>query len=126
MKLVIEEAESEETRIFVRGTQWVSSELVVTELPRAIRHKAAIDPRIDLAVSLGKSERVFERLVLSPVERLTLWRAGRIFEPHLRSLDAIHVMTALELRPIDAFVTHDNRQAAAARDAGLPTVSPGA
>lgn len=48
------------------------------------------------------------------------------FEPHLRSLDAIHVMTALNLEAIEAFMTYDKRQAAAARLAGLPTVSPGA
>jgi hypothetical protein len=35
-------------------------------------------------------------------------------------------MTALELRPIEAFMTYDERQAKAARKAGLPTVSPGA
>jgi predicted nucleic acid-binding protein len=98
----------------------------VTELPRAIRHRAAADPEVDLASSLGRSEEILEKLVLHPVEGLTLWHAGRIFEPRLRSLDAIHVMTALELRPIGAFVTYDNRQAAAARKAGLPTVSPGA
>jgi predicted nucleic acid-binding protein len=40
-----------------------------------------------------------------------LRQAGRRFEPHLRSLDAIHVMTALELRPIEAFMTYDKRQA---------------
>jgi uncharacterized protein len=98
---------------------------MMTELPRAIRHKAAIDRDVDLAVSLSRSEVVLDKVVLYPVERIALWRAGKIFEPHLRSLDAIHVMTALEHRPIDAFVTHDMRQAAAARDAGLPIVSPG-
>jgi len=98
---------------------------VVTELPRAIRHKAAGD-RIDLASGLGKADSLLEKLHLHPSRRLTLSRAGRLFEPHLRSLDAIHVMTAIDLRPIDAFVTHDHRQAAAARGAGLPTVSPGA
>jgi hypothetical protein len=36
------------------------------------------------------------------------------------------VITALERRPIGAFVTYDRRQAAAARHAGLPIVSPGA
>jgi hypothetical protein len=34
-------------------------------------------------------------------------------------------MAALELRPIEAFVSYDKRQLEAARDAGLPTVSPG-
>jgi predicted nucleic acid-binding protein len=99
--------------------------LAVTEVPRAIRHKAAADPGIDLALSLRRSEIVLEKIALFPIDRLTLWRAGRIFDPHLRSFDAVHVTTALELRPIRAFVTYDKRQGAAARDAGLLAVSPG-
>lgn len=43
----------------------------------------------------------------------------------MRALDAIHVTTAADLHPIDAFVTYDERQAAAARLAGLRTVAPG-
>lgn len=99
---------------------------MATEVPRAIRGRAAIDPDVDLDLSLGRSEIVLERVALHPVKRLSLWRAGRLFEPGLRSFDAIHVMTALEIRPIEAFVSYDKRQIAAARDAGLPTVSPGA
>jgi hypothetical protein len=40
-------------------------------------------------------------------------------------LDAIHVISAVAAHPIDAFVTYDKRQAAAARLAGLRTVAPG-
>jgi hypothetical protein len=98
---------------------------VVTEVPRAIRGRAAVDPEVDLDLGLGSSEVVLERVALHPINRLALWRAGRIFEPRLRSLDAIHVMAALELRPIKAFMTYDKRQAVAAREFGLPTVSPG-
>ncbi len=50
----------------------------------------------------------------------------RALEPLLRTYEAIHVMAALELRPIDAFVTYDERQAEAAREVGPPTFSPGA
>ena len=35
------------------------------------------------------------------------------------------IYLALSLRPIEAFMTYDKRQAAAARRVGLPTVSPG-
>ena len=43
----------------------------------------------------------------------------------LRSLDAIHVATALALGPeLDAFVTYDDRLAEAARALGLPVVRP--
>jgi predicted nucleic acid-binding protein len=48
-------------------------------------------------------------------------------DPLLRSLDAIHVATAVQLRPLlDAFVSYDHRQAAVAREVGLRVVSPGA
>lgn len=113
-------------RAFVSLDELISSRLAITELPRAIRHKAAVDRTVDLALGLRRSEIVLDAIALHPIEPLALWRAGKVFEPHLRALDAIHVMTALELRPISAFVSYDHRQVAAARDAGLPTVSPGA
>jgi uncharacterized protein len=98
---------------------------MVTEVPRAIRGRAAADPDVDLAEALGRAEVVLSRVALHPVSRIALWRAGRLFEPGLRSFDAVHLITALELRPIDAFVTYDQRQAKAAHRAGLPTYSPG-
>jgi hypothetical protein len=36
-----------------------------------------------------------------------------------------HVASAVDLHPLDAFVTYDERQAAAARLAGLRTMAPG-
>ncbi len=39
---------------------------------------------------------------------------------------ALQRAAAIDLRPIDVFVTYDHRQAAAARLAGLRTVAPGA
>jgi len=43
----------------------------------------------------------------------------------LRALDAIHVVSAVDLDSIEGFVTYDDRQAAAARLAGLRTMAPG-
>jgi predicted nucleic acid-binding protein len=102
-----------------------SSDLVMTELTRAVRKKSIESLSFDLDVHLIKAEIILDDVTLYPVERLTFWRAGRLFEPRLRSLDAIHVTTALGLRPIEAFVSYDKRQLEAARRAGLPTVSPG-
>lgn len=51
--------------------------------------------------------------------------AGALAEPALRTLDAVHVAAAVDLSPLDAFVSYDERQAAAARLAGLRTVRPG-
>jgi hypothetical protein len=52
-------------------------------------------------------------------------RQAEVFLDRLRSLDAIHVLTALDLRPIEAFVSYDKRQLEAAGEAGLPIASPG-
>lgn len=72
VKLVRDEVESDALRTYLEGADLVSSELVLTEVPRAI-----------------------------------------------------HVATAVDLHPLDAFVTYDERQGAAARLAGLRTTAPG-
>ena len=52
-------------------------------------------------------------------------RPAAIGPPLLRTLDAIHLATALALVPdLDAFVTYDDRLAEAARALGLPVVRP--
>jgi predicted nucleic acid-binding protein len=66
-----------------------------------------------------------EEMVLIMVETRTLVRAGALEGSFLRSLDAIHIATAQGLGDVDAFVTYDERQAAAARLAGFRTISPG-
>lgn len=45
--------------------------------------------------------------------------------PTLRSMDAIHLATALEIDSDLDFITYDDRLAAAAREAGLRVVQPG-
>jgi predicted nucleic acid-binding protein len=51
--------------------------------------------------------------------------AGRLGHVVLRTLDAIHVQSALVLGDeLEAFVTYDARQAEAARAAGLPVQMP--
>ena len=51
--------------------------------------------------------------------------AGALAPPALRSLDAIHLASALTLgAELDAFITYDARQAEAARSLGLPVESP--
>jgi predicted nucleic acid-binding protein len=110
--------------IFTRGARLISSELVMADVPRALRRTTIQDPTFDLAMSLAKATIFLKEIVQYPVDHRVLRRAGMIFDPRLRALDGIHVATALDLRPIEAFVTYDDRQAKAARKAGLPTVSP--
>lgn len=125
VKLVWEERESDALRSFLAGADLVASELVLAEVPRAVRRAAASDPRLSLDLLLERAGAALDALALAPVERGLLVAAGAIAEPALRALDAIHVAAAASVAPLDAFVTYDDRQAAAARLAGLRTVAPG-
>lgn len=126
VKLVRDEAESEALRAFLADADLVSSELVLTEIPRAVRRAVARDPALPLDLLLERTAELIDALALRPLDRALLAAAGALAEPALRALDAIHVASAVDLDPIEAFVTYDERQAAAARLAGLRTMSPGA
>lgn len=124
MKLVRDEPESGALRAFLADADLVSCELVLTEVPRAITRAAAQDPRLPLDVLGGRAGEILDALALLPLDRGLLAAAGALAEPSLRALDAIHVAAAVDLSPLDAFVGYDERQAAAARLAGLRTVQP--
>lgn len=124
VKLVRREPETDALRAVLKGADLASSELVLAEVPRALQRIAAADPRFSLRPALHRAGELIEALALYPVDRPLLLGAGALAEPSLRTLDAIHVASAVELGPVDAFVTYDERQAAAARLAGLRTVSP--
>jgi predicted nucleic acid-binding protein len=125
VKLVREESESSVLRAFLADATLVSSELVLTEIPRAVHRAVARDPRLSLELMLERAGRLVDALALRPVDRGLLAGAGALAEPALRALDAIHVVSAVGLAPIEAFVTYDERQTAAARLAGLRTTAPG-
>lgn len=125
VKLVREEHESRALRAFLASADLISSELVLAEIPRAARRAAAADPRLTLDLMLERVAELIEALALRPLDTGLLLSAGALAEPALRTLDAIHLASAVCLTPIDAFVTYDERQAAAARLAGLRTISPG-
>jgi predicted nucleic acid-binding protein len=126
VKLIRDEAESDALRAYLEGADLVSSELVLTEIPRAVRRAAALDPELPLDLLLERTGQLVDSVALRPLDRTLLDGAGALAEPALRALDAIHVATAADLHPTDAFVTYDERQAAAARLAGLRTMAPGA
>jgi uncharacterized protein len=113
-------------RAYLQGADLISSELLLTEVPRAIHRVAAENPRFQLKQALQRTAEILDTLALRAVDDALLTGAGMLAEPNLRSLDAIHVVTALHLYPIDAFVTYDKRQASVARLAGLRAVAPGA
>lgn len=120
LKTVIEEAESAALTAYLRGwgePRLVSSALLVVEARRgALRHGASRLPRVDLAL-----DRV-ERLELS---HSVLEAASRLPDPLLRSLDAIHLATALLIRTdVEVLLSYDQRLLEAAAAHRIPTAAP--
>ena len=112
-------AESETPALLeaLRGRTLVASELARTELLRAVLRVA---PQ-----RIAKAEALLGRLLLVRLDTELLDGAGRLEPAELRTLDAIHLQSALLLGDdLEALVTYDLRQAAAARTAGLRVSSP--
>jgi uncharacterized protein len=99
------------------GVPLVSSALVEVEVPRALRRSApAALPAVPATLA-----RLY-RLEIDPTVRATV--AG-FLDPNLRSLDAIHLATAMQIgSQLDSFVSYDSRLLGFAQLAGLPVASP--
>jgi len=123
---VRDEPESGTLRSYFSDADLVCCDLALTELPRAIQRAAALSPDLlPVASLLSRAEELLDSLALIPLDRDLLVAAGSLDEPALRALDAIHVAAASLVAPLDGFVSYDERQAAAARLAGLRTFAPG-
>jgi hypothetical protein len=118
VKTVVEEAESRSLNVFLRDFEThVSSELVKTEVVRAVRRAQPS--------ALPRSFAAFERLVLIELSQSILDAAGLLDPVTLRTPDALHLATAQALSPqLDALVTYDERMTAAGAALGLPVVAP--
>ena len=121
VKLVWSERETPALQDFLARRQevlLVSSSLLPVEARRAVlREDASQMPRADLLLT---------RIGQVGVTRAVIEAASRLPDPSVRSLDALHIATALQLRPeLDALVTYDLRLAAAAEQQGLPVAVPG-
>jgi uncharacterized protein len=120
VKLIVAEKESHALQERLALTpERASSRLAVVELTRALRRVHAP------AEVRRRAADVLERIGLIQVDDAILDAASELDPPALRSLDAIHLATALRIGPdLDAFVTYDTRLAQAARDLGLPVIAP--
>ena len=95
----------------------VSSPIVRVEVPRAVWRA---DPG-----SLPQAYTVVRRVRDVRLTTSVITRAAGIRPNTLRSLDAIHLASALAVkRDLTALVSYDKHLLAAAWDAGLPTASP--
>jgi hypothetical protein len=124
VKLVLDEPESKVLRTYLDGADLISCELVLSEIPRAIRRAAGTDPALPRELLLARAAELLDAIGLIALDREILIAAGTVAEPSLRALDAIHIAAAISAGALDAFVTYDERQGAAARLAGLRTIAP--
>jgi uncharacterized protein len=112
LKRVVVESESELVRHALAtssasGDLLASSTLTWVEVHRALRRGEVADP-------VGLTRDALSGVDEFPLEPAVLSRARTIGPPALRSLDAIHLASAV-LMKADQFVTFDPRLAAAAR-----------
>jgi predicted nucleic acid-binding protein len=120
VKLVVLEPESSALVTFLGPRpDRLSSALLLTEIPRALR-------RAQLAgAARRRAQRLLARLALVDVDRRVLAAAAALEPPELRTLDAIHLATALAVREdLAGIVTYDRRLAAAAERLDLEVFAP--
>lgn len=120
MKLVQREAGSDELQAWLAGEErmLVSSLLLRTELLRATRRV-----RPDL---LGRARALLDHITLLDVSMDVCERAGLLDPDGMRSLDAIHLASALTLiDELEGVVAYDVRLRAAAVAVGLTVIAPG-
>ncbi|MDQ2788948.1 MAG: VapC toxin family PIN domain ribonuclease [Pseudonocardiales bacterium] len=121
VKLVWAEPESDALGRFLTrrpASPLVSSSLLTVETRRAVQRE---DPS-----ALGRADLLLTRIGRIGMTSSIVESASRLPDRSLRSLDAIHLATALLLRgDLVAIVTYDKRLAAVAEAHGLPVDSPG-
>jgi uncharacterized protein len=134
VKLVLTEKETPALTTFLadRRSDMVSSQLALTEVIRVVRRSCYDSQRrlsIDPAVRdkrLATAASLLDRIDLVIVNRSLLLAAAAFDDdPHVGSLDAIHLASARELDDaLESFVTYDKTLARAAAAAGLPLEQP--
>jgi len=134
VKLVLNEAESSalERRLDGRWDNVTTSELALTEVIRVVR-RSCYDAQRRLLVDqdvmddrLSLATEILDRADHGLVDTDTFVRAGMFADdPHLGSLDAIHLVCALTVgTDLTSFITYDKTLARAATQLGLPVEQP--
>ncbi len=117
VKLIIDEPESSAfNRWYTETTRSMTSRVGVVETVRASSRRA-FDP--------VHRARILSDLEIIELDASVASVAASIGSPGLRTLDAIHIASAMAVAAdLDAFVTYDDRMAEAARALGLPVIRP--
>lgn len=117
MKLIVDEDESRALRAFLQARRdLVAASIVaaveVRRVARRVRREREAEEQLDGVTWIELDQDIVQL-------------AARVDPPELRSLDALHLATALSIRAhVGAFIAYDRRLLEAARAAGLVTASP--
>jgi uncharacterized protein len=121
VKLVHAEAESQALRDWLSDRSslgWVSSVLVEVETVRALARHAP--------EAVSRLPPIFDLMLLVEIRPEVRAFAQTVMPPAVRTLDAIHLATALRMSDqLTSLVTYDRRLADAAVAAGLTVDGPG-
>lgn len=122
VKLIVREPGSLALQRYLRDQPALAVSRVATvEVQRAI----ARVPGLDAAMILDRILSVFETLTLLEFDAEVAATAARLLPPSLRTLDAIHLASALELQDdLVALITYDARMSDAAKLLGMRTAAP--
>lgn len=119
VKLAVTEPESDALRHHLsRRRRLATSALARTEVGRAL---LGLGPD-----AIRRGDEVLQRMQVFRVNDRVLAAAGNMWPANLRSLEAIHLATAMQLGgALRSVVTYDTRMAGAARSIGWSVDSPG-
>lgn len=118
-KLLVDEDESAALagELDARRPDLVASYLLETEIRRVVHRVPTL--------THGSATRLLDSIGLYDCPPSLSREAGLLPGPALRSLDALHLATAVRIG-VDAVLTYDLRMGEAARALGLTVVAPGA
>lgn len=134
VKLVLAEKETPALEAYLAGrrSEMLSCQLALTEVIRVVRrscHDAQRRLVVDPVVRderLAAATRLLDRIDLLVVDR-AVFTAAAVYDddPHVGSLDAIHLVCAREVGDtLTDFITYDKTLARAVTAAGLPLAQP--
>lgn len=117
VKLILDEPDAGPLRRW-----YIEAERIACSVIGLIETRRAVARQVDRQ---DRVEAIFRSVATLDVDDVVARVAASLPPATLRTLDAIHLATALSLAgELDAFVTYDDRLADAARAAGLPVIRP--
>lgn len=119
-KLLLLETESRHLlRLLAEFNVLASSQLLRVELTRAVLRQP--DPRAEVDENI---EKILDQMLLLDLDEAILGHAARLLPKNLRTLDAIHLASALTIPHLAGMVVYDHRLSEAAAAHGIRVFAP--